>query len=720
MIRLLVRFLAVCCLFIAVGQPPVLAQQFEEKAYLSDIMFYNQFPLDSLWQYQAGDSLALPKTGLATWRVVNAEFLRDLAGKPLAWPGTGWFRKQWQVPPRFRGKAIALRMGHFGASEIYLDGRLIQRYGNIGKTLTEEKTVHPRQPFIVQLNGQETHWLVVHYANYRANLPAYTNKFKGFRLVVSAPVYRDRQAAEFLPMMFSIMAAFTVLFSFIYVFYPTRLASLFSALTLADFSSLFFVIYLLNLLQNGDSLILAAHVRDIAIGTLETFALLNVYVLFYGRLPWRVWLLAGWVLAVIVLVRTMSPVVVIIQPIALLISLERLRILILGVRGQKDGFIILLVGYVLQQLFFFTIAIDVFNWFPVFTYSYGILLLINGMITPLTLALHLAWEFSTANKVLKMKLVQVEQLSHETLQQEQEKQHLLATQNETLELQVTERTTELSQSLAELRTTQAQLIQKEKLASLGELTAGIAHEIQNPLNFVNNFSEVSTELVSELEEEKQKPERDNELETELIADLKQNLQKITHHGQRASSIVKGMLEHSRTSTGERQPTNLNALADEYLRLAYQGLRRSGVRAKQKDFNCELITDFDPALGQVEVVPQEIGRVLLNLFNNAFYAVGERSKQQPVAYQPTVSLATKRYDNTIEIRVRDNGTGIPDAVKAKIFQPFFTTKPTGEGTGLGLSLSYDIITKGHGGMLTMERMEGEGTEFIITLPLSAKS
>jgi signal transduction histidine kinase len=248
------------------------------------------------------------------------------------------------------------------------------------------------------------------------------------------------------------------------------------------------------------------------------------------------------------------------------------------------------------------------------------------------------------------------------------------------------------------------------MASLGELTAGIAHEIQNPLNFVNNFSEVSTELVTELEEEQQKPDRDPDLEAELLGDLKQNLQKITHHGQRASSIVKGMLEHSRTTTGERQPTDLNALADEYLRLAYQGLR-----AKDKTFNTDLNTDFAPALGKVDVVPQEIGRVLLNLFNNAFYAVHQKQKSALADYQPTVRVSTHPVDSGVEIRVQDNGTGIPDAVKAKIFQPFFTTKPTGEGTGLGLSLAYDIVTKGHGGTLTAESREGKGTEFTIKLP-----
>ena len=277
--------------------------------------------------------------------------------------------------------------------------------------------------------------------------------------------------------------------------------------------------------------------------------------------------------------------------------------------------------------------------------------------------------------------------------------------------EINQKSGQLEQSLAELRATQTQLVQKEKMASLGELTAGIAHEIQNPLNFVNNFSEVSAELVTELEEEQQKPDRDPELEAELLGDLKQNLQKITHHGGRASAIVKGMLEHSRTGTGEKQHTNLNALAEEYLKIAYHGLR-----AKDKDFNATLVTDFDAELGRVDVMPQEMGRVLLNLYNNAFYAVQQKQRQTGNGYQPTVSVSTRQQQNGhVEIRVGDNGTGIPESARAKIFQPFFTTKPTGQGTGLGLSLAYHIITKGHGGKLQVETEEGEGTEFIIQRP-----
>ncbi|WP_022824203.1 ATP-binding protein [Hymenobacter norwichensis] len=314
---------------------------------------------------------------------------------------------------------------------------------------------------------------------------------------------------------------------------------------------------------------------------------------------------------------------------------------------------------------------------------------------------------------------QKKNLEAERLLREEEEQNKrrIEAQNMELERLVSERTVALTQqteelryTLTELKTTQAQLIQAEKMASLGELTAGIAHEIQNPLNFVNNFSEVSAELVQELEEECQKAERDPELENELLADLKLNLQKITHHGQRASSIVRGMLEHSRASTGERSPADLNALCDEYLRLAYHGLR-----AKDKTFNATLETHFDPNLGQVEVISQDVGRVLLNLLTNAFYAVQQRQKRQETGYYPTVTVSTRRTSEGSEIRVRDNGLGIPESVKQKIFQPFFTTKPTGEGTGLGLSLSYDIITQGHNGTLTVDSEEGRGTEFVIVLP-----
>jgi signal transduction histidine kinase len=245
------------------------------------------------------------------------------------------------------------------------------------------------------------------------------------------------------------------------------------------------------------------------------------------------------------------------------------------------------------------------------------------------------------------------------------------------------------------------------MASLGELTAGIAHEIQNPLNFVNNFSEVSTELLEEMKEELQKGDLEEVLA--IAGDLKQNLEKITHHGKRADGIVKGMLQHSRSSDGTKEPVDLNTMVDEYLRLAYHGMR-----AKNKSFNASLETDYDDSIGEVILVPQDMGRVLLNLLNNAFYAVNEKKEMDPGEFQPVVFVKTKALGNWVEIRVKDNGNGIPEKVKTKIFQPFFTTKPTGQGTGLGLSLSYDIV-RAHGGEITLASKEGGGTEFTIKLP-----
>jgi signal transduction histidine kinase len=246
------------------------------------------------------------------------------------------------------------------------------------------------------------------------------------------------------------------------------------------------------------------------------------------------------------------------------------------------------------------------------------------------------------------------------------------------------------------------------MASLGELTAGIAHEIQNPLNFVNNFSEVSVELLTELKEEAEAGNTDDVIA--IADDLTQNLQKINHHGKRADSIVKGMLEHSRTSTGEKQQTNINVLTEEFLKLSYHGLR-----AKDKEFNADLVTNFDKQLPKLNIAQQDIGRVLINLFNNAFYAVNQKKKTAGADYKPEVTVTTSSEKGNIIIKVKDNGNGIPDAIKDKIMQPFFTTKPTGEGTGLGLSLSYDIVVKGHGGKIDINTKEGEFTEFTISIP-----
>jgi signal transduction histidine kinase len=290
--------------------------------------------------------------------------------------------------------------------------------------------------------------------------------------------------------------------------------------------------------------------------------------------------------------------------------------------------------------------------------------------------------------------------------QKQKANNLLSKQKQIIE----EERDKTNQALTDLQHTQKQLIQSEKMASLGELTAGIAHEIQNPLNFINNFAEVNQEMIDELAEELKTGNTDVALE--LATGIKENEQKINHHGKRADAIVKGMLQHSQTGSGAKELVNINSLADEYLRLSYHGLR-----AKNKSFNAGLIMHYDEHLTKINVIPQDIGRVMLNLFNNAFYAVSQKQKISTADYKPEVSVTTFAEHGQVIIKVKDNGTGIPDAIKEKIMQPFFTTKPTGEGTGLGLSLTYDMVVKGHDGSIKVDTREGEYTEFTVSLPIS---
>ena len=329
------------------------------------------------------------------------------------------------------------------------------------------------------------------------------------------------------------------------------------------------------------------------------------------------------------------------------------------------------------------------------------------------LELHIELEKELHKNTINQKILNLE-ISHKAEESRKEAERMKQSNDGLTRLneEIVSQKAILENTLVELKATQSQLIQSEKMASLGELTAGIAHEIQNPLNFVNNFSEVSNELIDEMKDELAKGNYDDAKE---IADyVKQNLEKITHHGKRAGDIVKGMLQHSRTGSATKEPTDINKLADEYLRLAYHGLR-----AKDKSFNATMKTDFDETIGNINIIPQDIGRVILNVITNAFYAGNEKKKQQP-DFEPLVTITTKRLGTPsgdrgkVEIKVTDNGAGIPQKILDKIFQPFFTTKPTGQGTGLGLSMSYDIV-KAHGGEIKAETKDGEETEFFITLP-----
>ncbi len=694
------------------------AQNFEEKGYWTELMRYYILPVDSIWLFHAGSEKP-SELNDTNWISANTELLTNAMGQPLPGRGFGWYKKTFEMPPALRGKPISFRMGHFGASEVFLDGKLVQRYGEVAGDEQVEKIFVPRVPWTVFPDNQQTHTLLVFYSNMHAGLPYYGNKHIGFRLLIATTdVFPQHESSDIgiLPISVCIMFIFSLFFFFVYLFYPNRLASLFTAILLLNFSALFVGIYFTITKSEWEPLRKAALFVQIESVWNILLQLLVLYALYYnGKLRYRFPVVMG-AMVICVFVSFYPQLGMLIPPILLLAYFDMYRLLILGIRNKKSGFWILLVGTMIQHGGFFIIVQDIFHLFPKLTPGVLLITMIFPQLgVPLTYALQFAWEFGRANRDLRLQLAQVKTLSETTLRQEQEKQEMLTQQKEKLEIMVTDRTRELSNqketlqnTLINLESTQAQLIQSEKMASLGELTAGIAHEIQNPLNFVNNFSEVNRELLQEMKTELM---QGNNQDAISIADnVIANEEKINRHGQRADAIVKGMLQHSRTDTGVKEPTNINALADEYMRLSYHGLR-----AREKSFNATLNTNVDQHIGLINIIPQDIGRMLLNLFNNAFYAVSGKKKTAPAGYEPTVTLTTKKVNNKVEIRVWDNGSGIPARIKDKIFQPFFTTKPTGQGTGLGLSLNYDII-KAHGGEISVDSKEGEFTEFVVMIPM----
>ena len=376
-----------------------------------------------------------------------------------------------------------------------------------------------------------------------------------------------------------------------------------------------------------------------------------------------------------------------------------IRIVIVGIRKKINDFWIIGFGFGLFSLSLISVALLVGSSYFSLSLWY-ILIYLTGILPVLiSMSVYLSRQVANTNRDLEYQLVNNLKLEFENSKKE-------------LELQKAEELKQafiaLEKAHNELRSTQSQLIQSEKMASLGELMAGIAHEIQNPLNFVKNFAEINKELLTEMKEE---IDQGNLKDAKSIAqDVFENEEKIHFHSKRADAIVKGMLQHSRSSNGIKEPTDINALVDEYLRLAYHGLR-----AKEKSFNSAMKTYFDNDIGKINIIPQDIGRVILNLFTNAFYAVDQKGKENTNEFEPLVTVTTKKHLNQVSIAVRDNGNGIPQKILDKIFQPFFTTKPAGQGTGLGLSLSYDIV-KAHGGEHSVHTKEGEYTEFIIILPI----
>jgi signal transduction histidine kinase len=694
--------------------------------------------IDTTWKYKPGlakPEYFDPKFDDQQWQTIGNIFLDTLSFRSINWSGTGVFRKKFTVPDSLKNRRAEFFFGQSGASEIYLDGKLVCRFGIVAGA-TRDEFIN-QKAVQIELDSQSSHQLVVYHSNHIDTSIIKRFEFTGYGIKLSIYNPADEEALDMFThavISVCIILSFCLFFLFVYGFYPFRLASLMSALYLANFS-LIFIGALLTLSTNVKTLVLGNDIWNIGFDCNPCWNLLFLYSIYYKKIPRRSWILVAIMTIFVSFVFFATPLPLkIVVPILILIALESWRIIILGLRNKRTGFWIIAIGTFISLIGSFVAIFDAFNFFPWYlTTTQIILAIVTDLSFPLTLSLQLAWEFGTSNRDLRRQLAHVNDLSRKNLEQEQEKQQILAEQNEMLEKQVAERTHEVvsqkreienqrdqvTHTLGELRSTQNQLIQSEKMASLGELTAGIAHEIQNPLNFVNNFSELNTELIEEMNRE---IDSGNLAQIKNIAsDLGQNTEKITHHGKRADAIVKGMLLHSRKSTGQKEPTDINALTDEYLRLSYHGLR-----AQDKSFNSNMETSFDETLDKINIIPQDIGRVLLNLFNNAFYAVNEKrslvnQSADPInpagkSYEPLVSVSTKKTGDKVEIRITDNGTGIPQKVVDKIFQPFFTTKPTGQGTGLGLSLSYDII-KISGGTIEVQTQEGNGTTFIIQLPVN---
>ncbi|WP_460973142.1 ATP-binding protein [Spirosoma migulaei] len=704
------------------------------SVYAQSVRRIDSLPHDGLtlysdWRWHSGDNpaWASPTFDDSRWDTIrparSIQRLADVQKKPQ-----GWLRLTFTLDSTVAQTPLALVINQIGATELYVDGVLFQRLGKVGSNFRDQEAYSPtsRDAFMLPVRSAGRHVLAVRLSQHRP--PWYMPKFMYFnRSVFGAMLFpADKLASLTISRIYLqtlgnylIIGIFFMLgiIHFMYYRYRRQWINLFFGLTMLLGGGCIIVIELLGLMTNASVLEWMFLSQGLSIALFMILLLVTYYVYLGQPVSW----FFGIVVALLLISRigsvfTVSVGINIIS-VSSIVALfaDGIRISIAAIRSKRLNARFMLTSILV--LMFILIVGGLVGWlvatqYPAYSVYVGAVTNLLFFLTlPISFAVILAREYAQTNRNLEDRLTEVAQLS-------QEKESILTQQNQTLERQVTERTAELTQSLTELRETQQQLIQREKMASLGELTAGIAHEIQNPLNFVNNFADVSGELVQELKQERAQASRDAELEAELLDDLEQNLQKISHHGGRASSIVRSMLDHSRVSTGQREPTDLNALADEYLRLSYHG-----VRAKDKNFNAHLITQFDPTVTKVTLVAQDIGRVLLNLFNNAFYAVNEResrSRELGESYQPTVTVSTRTMGKFVEIRVSDNGMGIPESIQRKVFQPFFTTKPTGQGTGLGLSLSYDSITKGHGGEFILENTAGEGATFLIRLPISQKS
>ena len=677
-------------------------------------------PLES-WIFKNGkvQDGERPDIDISDWQKFNpiqlTKDLEDPDGRV-----EGWFRIKIKLDESFEGVPLAISRELWAATDVYIDGELYHSFGDTGDPYT---AFNPflKYPVPVSLEVGKEYLIALHFVDYESTFTQRELRLKpqnlqGF-INLTGPAFNDRITSGI------------------------QDAHIYGALSIAVSFLLFFLFWLLVFLNPEQKVfkLIALLTSFTLLGGIASFSR-NFYELSYDQEKVRFLienflqpistvfglLILEWILtrkismtlkvifALLLITNFFAHLFAISLPfgIVFMAMLVYLINLLYQHRTEIKGAQLAIVASLVVP------TITAFVWITIHKYSLDLFYEYDQPLTslltlgaPVFLLIYISVRF-------KELLNEVSTEAEKVIKVTEEKKELLSQQNIVLEQKVSERTNELHKSLEDLKATQSQLIHSEKMASLGELTAGIAHEIQNPLNFVNNFSEINTELIQEIRDEKQKTkeERDEELENDLLNDIGENQDKINHHGKRASDIVKSMLEHSRQGDGKKEPTDINKLADEYLRLAYHG-----IRAKDKEFNADFELNLDKSLPKVKVVPQDIGRVLLNLINNAFFAVRE-------VENPIVTVTTKAFPleegavpaagmeyKGVEICVTDNGPGIPEQVQDKIFQPFFTTKATGEGTGLGLSLSYDIV-KSHGGEIKLESTQQKGTSFIVVLPI----
>ena len=673
--------------------------------------------LDKGWVYHAGDDpeWSKPEYNDGDWSVISPtnewHHLPEVQRSNI-----GWFRLKLNVDSAWLGQPLALLLSGLGAEEIYLNGKLIYKYGHVSANYNEERTRYFTDNLLSLILGdQPVQNIAVRHSFNKKNLYLKFSNPKPIVKIVLKEInqgfsdhikdtsfdstLRTLQVSFYLPLGFLLLFLFfsfrlkrEYLYSGIFCF-CLFIAILFHILALSEPTTVSRSSYLLLITQ--------------VFYVIGSFCFINALYILYNfkkKFFYYVAILYGlWSIPFYFISYDYSGIFN--SFFFLIMNLEFLRLNIKAVqRGRKGAWILLTTSIV------FFVSVLLYICFNIIGYreSSSLFQSVCFMVPGIGFSFFYASEFARNAVELQVQAIEVKKLSDEMIEKEREKQQILSSQNETLEKQVTKRTAELRQSIKDLRDTEQQLIQREKMASLGELTAGIAHEIQNPLNFVNNFSEVNTELIDEMKIELREGKIDNVLH--LVEDVKQNSKKINYHGKRADAIVKSMLQHSRSS-GNKELTDINILTDECLRLSYHGMR-----AKEKTFNVKTETKFDNSIPPVNIISQDIGRVLLNLFTNAFYSIIEKKKHAGVNFEPCITVETRKNGNMISISIHDNGNGISQKNLDKIFQPFFTTKPTGEGTGLGLSISYDIITKSHNGELKVESKEGEYAEFVIILPI----